>query len=100
MSVTIHDPVMRDLAKHLNSESRAWDTELAYEKHRAEHDITGSMDKVYAQNFVAAVAELVDVHHDDDTELGRHVRRLIEQEYRKQFWAYQIADATLAARES
>src|SRR5690606_41547303 len=68
--------------------------------YRAEHDITGSMDKVYAQNFVAAVAELVDVHHDDDTELGRHVRRLIEQEYRKQFWAYQIADATLAARES
>lgn len=83
--LTMHDPVMRDLAKHLDSETRAWDRELAYERHRAEHDITGSMDRRYAQNFVAAVAELVDVNADDDAELGRHVRRLIEQEYRKQF---------------
>lgn len=80
-----HDPVMRDLARHLDAESRAWAKDIAYEKHRAEHDITGSMDRRYAQNFVAAVAELVDVNHDDDAELGRHVRQLIEQEYRKQW---------------
>lgn len=85
--LTMHDPVMRDLNRMLRQREIEDAEHDAWLEFRQEHDITDSMDRKYAQNFVADVAELVDTYERDDAELGRHVRQLIEQEYRKQWEA-------------
>lgn len=77
--------VSLDLAKYDAEESRRWAEELAWEQFRESHDPVAHMSGGEAKTWVRAVFELVDVCHDDDTELGRQIRRLAETQYRTDF---------------